>query len=182
MAYPPISILKRRTPPKINDRRQAQNGIARLVYHHAERAVIVKAGAAVHYSLDDCWAFCYFSMCGHIGPSWPELWTLDERREFSYTPCLLMKAVLHLRLSSHASTALFSCRFKCPCPPGWQQRFHGNADRAYNTLHFATQSRVPKGASPFGNPNNKTAICSPFAGSISPFVVSSPFRSACSSL
>ena len=32
----------------------------------------------------------------------------------------------------HASTALFSCRFKCPCPPRRQRHFHGNADRAYN--------------------------------------------------
>ena len=45
----------------------------------------------------------------------------------------------------HAITALFSCRFKCPCPPRRQRHFHGNADRAYNTLHFALQSRVPKG-------------------------------------
>ena len=45
----------------------------------------------------------------------------------------------------HASTALFSCRFKCPCSPRRQRYFHGNADRAYNTLHFATQSRVPRG-------------------------------------
>lgn len=48
----------------------------------------------------------------------------------------------------HAITALFSCRFKCPCPPRRQWRFHGNADRAYNTLHFAPQSRVPNGALP----------------------------------
>ena len=45
----------------------------------------------------------------------------------------------------HASTALFSYRFKCPCPPRRQRHFHGNADRAYNTLHFASQSRVPRG-------------------------------------
>ena len=44
--------------------------------------------------------------------------------------------------------ALFSCRFKCPCPPRRQRHFHGNADRAYNTLHFAPQSRVPNGALP----------------------------------
>ena len=48
----------------------------------------------------------------------------------------------------HASTALFSCRFKCPCPPRRQRYFQGNADRAYNTLHFAPQSRVPNGALP----------------------------------
>ena len=55
----------------------------------------------------------------------------------------------------HAITVLFSCRFKCPCPPRRQRYFHGNADRAYNTLHFATQSRVPKGY-PLETPNNKT--------------------------
>ena len=44
----------------------------------------------------------------------------------------------------HTNTALFSRRFKCPCPPQRQRHFHGNADRAYNTLHFALQSRVPK--------------------------------------
>ena len=56
----------------------------------------------------------------------------------------------------HASTALFSCRFKCPCPPRRQRHFHGNADRAYNTLHFASQSRVPNGGvAPFGNPTRK---------------------------
>ena len=36
-------------------------------------------------------------------------------------------------------TALFFCRFKCPCPPQRQRYFHGNADRAYNTLHFASK-------------------------------------------
>ena len=51
----------------------------------------------------------------------------------------------------HAITALFSCRFKCPCPIRRQWRFHGNADKAYNTLHFASKV-VCQGASPFGNP------------------------------
>ena len=57
----------------------------------------------------------------------------------------------------HAITALFSCRFKCPCPPWWQPHFRSNADRAYNTLHFATQSRVPKGV-PFGNPKQQNRL------------------------
>ena len=45
----------------------------------------------------------------------------------------------------HAITALFSCRFKCPCPPRWQPHFHGNADRAYNTLHFASKVVCQRG-------------------------------------
>ena len=48
----------------------------------------------------------------------------------------------------HAITALFSCRFKCPCPPRRQRHFHGNADRAYNTLHFASKVVCQMGALP----------------------------------
>ena len=70
----------------------------------------------------------------------------------------------------HTSTALFSCRFKYPCPPRRQRHFHGNADRAYNTLHFASQSRVPNGGvAPFGNPPQEKAVCSPFTGAHTAF-------------
>ena len=44
-----------------------------------------------------------------------------------------------LAASRHTITALFSCRFKCPCPPRRQRHFHNNADRAYNTLHLASK-------------------------------------------
>ena len=57
----------------------------------------------------------------------------------------------------HAITALFSCRFKCPCPPRRQRHFLGNADRAYNTLHFASKV-VCQGASPFGNPGQQNRL------------------------
>ena len=45
----------------------------------------------------------------------------------------------------HAITALLSCCFKCPCPPGWQPHFRSNADRAYNTLHFASKVVCQRG-------------------------------------
>lgn len=51
----------------------------------------------------------------------------------------------------HAITVLFSCCFKCPCPPRRQPHFRSNADRAYNTLHFASKV-VCQRESPFGNP------------------------------
>ena len=57
----------------------------------------------------------------------------------------------------HTITALVSCRFKCPCPPRRQRHFHGNADRAYNTLHFASKV-VCQGASPFGNPGQQNRL------------------------
>ena len=75
----------------------------------------------------------------------------------------------------HTSTALFSCRFKCPCPPRRQRHFHGNADRAYNTLHFASQSRVPNGGvAPFGNPHKKRRYATPPRGAYRLFLLSSP--------
>ena len=46
---------------------------------------------------------------------------------------------LALAAPRHAITALFSCCFKCPCPPRRQPHFRSNADRAYNTLHFASK-------------------------------------------
>ena len=75
----------------------------------------------------------------------------------------------------HTSTTLFSCRFKCPCPPRRQRHFHGNADRAYNTLHFASQSRVPNGGvAPFGNPHKKRRYATPPRGAYRLFLLSSP--------
>ena len=75
----------------------------------------------------------------------------------------------------HTSTALFSCRFKCPCPPRRQRHFHGNADRAYNTLHFAPQSRVPNGGRcPLWKPPQEKAVRYPSTGRIPPFLVIQP--------
>ena len=62
-----------------------------------------------------------------------------------------------LAASRHTITALFSCRFKCPCPPRRQRHFRSNADRAYNTLHFASKV-VCQGASPFGNPGQQNRL------------------------
>ena len=81
----------------------------------------------------------------------------------------------------HASTALFSCRFKscrfkCPCPPRRQRHFHDNADRAYNTLHFASQSRVPNGGvAPLWKPPQEKAVrYPPPRGAYRLFLLSSP--------
>ena len=57
----------------------------------------------------------------------------------------------------HTITALFSCCFKCPCPPQRQPHFRSNVDRAYNTLHFASKV-VCQGASPFGNPGQQNRL------------------------
>ena len=41
--------------------------------------------------------------------------------------------------------------------PQRQRHFHGNADRAYNTLHYASKV-VCQGASPFGNPGQQNRL------------------------
>ena len=64
----------------------------------------------------------------------------------------------------HAITALFSCRFKCPCPPRRQRHFHGNTDRAYNTLHFASKVVCQKGLCPLWIPPQEKTICVPSMG------------------
>ena len=48
-------------------------------------------------------------------------------------------------------------------------------NRAYNTLHFASQSRVPNGGvAPFGNPHKKRRYATPPRGAYRLFLLSSP--------
>ena len=77
----------------------------------------------------------------------------------------------------HASTALFSCRFKCPSLPGGNGIFTATPTEriTYNTLHFASQSRVPNGGfAPFGNPHKKRRYATPPRGAYRLFLLSSP--------
>ena len=108
---------------------------------------------------------------------WPQLRdTLSTSRSvgrgtgLSYTPCLLMKPDLRLRLHATQAQSCFPA-----APPRRQRHFHGNADRAYNTLHFASQSRVPNGGvAPFGNPHKKRRYATPLRGAYRLFLLSSP--------
>ena len=138
----------------------------------AGRRAAVKAGCkSVHFSLDSCPLSCYFSgsvvtTSGHF------VHKLERRtRDGAFIYALSADETRPaLAAPRHASTALFSCRFKCPCPPRRQRHFHGNADRAYNTLHFALQSRVPNGGvAPFGNPHKKRRYATPLHGAHTAF-------------
>ena len=109
--------------------------------HSAERRAAVKAGCKpVHFSLDGCPLSCYFF--GNVATLRD---TLSTSRSVGRGTGAFIYALSAdetrpaLAAPRHASTALFSCRFKCPCPPRRQRHFHGNADRAYNTLHFASK-------------------------------------------
>ena len=145
--------------------------------HLAGRRAAVKAGCkSVHFSLDSCPLSCYFSgsvvtTSGHF------VHKLERRtRDGAFIYALSADETRPaLAAPRHASTALFSCRFKCPCPPRRQRHFHGNADRAYNTLHFASQSRVPNGGvAPLGTPHKKRRHASPPRGAYRLFLLSSP--------
>ena len=82
-----------------------------------------------------------------------------------------MKTALRLRLHATQAQPCFPAASNALALPG------GNADRAYNTLHFASQSRVPNGGvAPFGNPRQQNRRYAALSGSIPPFVVSSPFH------
>ena len=123
--------------------------------HPAGRRAAVKAGCnPVHFSLDGCPLSCYFS--GNVATLWD---TLSTSRSVGRGAGAFIYALSAdetrpaLAAPRHASTALFSCRFKscrfkCPCPPRRQRHFHGNADRAYNTLHFASKVVCQMGALP----------------------------------
>ena len=125
-------------------------GLAALSIHSAERLAAVKAGCKpVHFSLDGCPLSCYFS--GNVATLRD---TLSTSRSVGRGAGAFIYALSAdetspaLAASRHAITALFSCRFKRICPPRRQRHFHGNADRAYNTLHFASKVVCQMGALP----------------------------------
>ena len=93
----------------------------------------------------------------------------------SYTPCLLMKTDLRLRLHATQAQPCFPAASNALALPRRQRHFHGNADRAYNTLHFASQSRVPNGGvAPFEIPHKKRRYATPPRGAYRLFLLSSP--------
>ena len=127
--------------------------------HSAGRWAAVKAGCKlVHFSPDACPLSCYFS--GNVATLRD---TLSTSRSVGRGTGAFIYALSAdetspaLAAPRHAITALFSCCFKCPCPTRRQPHFRSNADRAYNTLHFASKV-VCQGASPFGNPGQQNRL------------------------
>ena len=68
----------------------------------------------------------------------------------------------------HTSTALFSCRFKCPCPPRRQRYF--TATPTERITHYTLLRKVvcQWGVAPFGNPHKKSGTL-PFHGAHTAF-------------
>ena len=83
--------------------------------------------------------FQFLWECVHkFGTFCPEVWCRTRDGAFIYA-LSADETSPALAAPHHAITALFSCCFKCPCPPRRQPHFRSNADRAYNTLHFASK-------------------------------------------
>ena len=111
---------EKRNTPKSERERPSTLRDGRLVHHSAERRVAVKAGCKpVHFSLDGCPLSCYFS--GSVATTSGHFVHKSERRTrdgaFIYAQSAVETRPV-LTALRHASTALFSCRSKCPCPPG----------------------------------------------------------------
>ena len=122
-----------------------------------------------------CCPAIFSGMWPHFGILCPQVGAQYEGRGLPYTPCPLMKPVLRLRLHATQAQPCFPAASNDCCPPRRQRHFHGNADRAYNTLHFASQSRVPNGGvAPFGNPHKKRRYATPPRGAYRLFLLSSP--------
>ena len=141
--------------------------------HLAGRRAAVKAGCkSVHFSLDSCPLSCYFSgsvvtTSGHF------VHKLERRtRDGAFIYALSADETRPaLAAPRHASTALFSCRFKCPCPPRRQRHFHGNADRAYKLCKVVCQmGALP----PLETPTRKGGTLPPPRGAYRLFLLSSP--------
>ena len=153
MASRPFQFLEKKRS-KIRKRASKHfEGLAALSTHSAGRWAAVKAGCKlVHFSPDACPLSCYFS--GNVATLRD---TLSTSRSVGRGTGAFIYALSAdetrpaLAAPRHAITVLFFCCFKCPCPLRWQPHFRSNADRAYNTLHFASKV-VCQGASPFGNP------------------------------
>ena len=150
MASRPFQFLEKKRS-KIR-KRAAKHfaGLAALSTHSAGRWAAVKAGyKPVHFSIDGCPLSCYFS--GSVATLRD---TLSTSRSVGRGTGAFIYALSAdetspaLAASRHAITALFSCCFKRPCPPRRQRHFHGNADRAYNTLHFVSKVVCQMGALP----------------------------------
>ncbi len=96
-----------------------------------------------------------------------------------YMPCMLMKPDLRLRLHAMQEQPCFHATSNPLLLPG------GNADRAYNTLHFVSKV-VSQRTGPLETPDNKTGYISrtfPVLDTQPLFIASGPVLwSACNSL
>ena len=175
MASRPFQFLEKKRS-KIRKRAAKHfEGLAALSTHSTGRRAAVKTGCKpVHFSLDGCPLSCYF----------PGVWPLlRDTLSTSRSVGRGTGAFIYLPPFSETSPIFCSFPFTKSQPTGAngaQKAPHpvspvSHASR-YNTLHFASQSRVPNGgfAPPFGNPHKKRRYATPPRGAYRLFLLSSP--------
>ena len=151
--------------------------LAALSTHSAGRRAAVKAGCKpIHFSLDGCPLSCCFS--GSVATLRDTLSTIRsvgrEGWELSYTPCLLMKPDLRLRLHATQAQPCFPAVSNAIALPGGNGIFTATPTERI-THDFAKQSRVPNGGvAPIENPQKKRRYATPPRGAYRLFLLSSP--------
>ena len=142
MAFPPISILRKERPLKINE-----------------------CGHTYSHDVQRFGTFC------------PIGWG----RGLSYTPCLLMKSVLRLRLHATQSQTCFPAASNALALPGGNSIFTSTPTERITHYTLQAKSCAKWGTAPFGYPHNKQALCPCWEHSA--VCCQQPVsRSACSSL
>ena len=177
MASRPFQFLEKKRS-KIRKRAAKHfEGLAALSTHSAGQRAEVKAGCKpVHFSLDGCPLSCYFS--GSVATTSGHFVHKSERRTrdggFHIPAAVLWKqpdfSLIPIRKNSACFPAGANRAHEAPHPV-----FHASHASRYNTLHFASQSRVPNGGfAPFGNPHKKRRYATPPRGAYRLFLLSSP--------
>ena len=93
-------------------------------------------------------------MWPHFGPLCPQVGAQDEGRGLSYTPCLLMKLVLRLRLHATQSQPCFPATSNAFALPGGNGIF--TATPTERITHYTLQAKsCAKGQAPLETPDNK---------------------------
>ena len=180
MAFHPISIFREKRS-KIRKRAAKHfEGLAALSTHSAGRRAAVKAGCKpIHFSLDGCPLSCCFS--GSVATTSRHFVHKSERRTrdggLSYTPCLLMKPDLRLRLHATQAQPCFLAASNLAASnalalPGGNGIF--TTTPTERITHYTLLRKVVcqmGGVAPLWKPPQKKTVCYPSTGRIPPFFV-----------
>ena len=105
----------------------------------------------------------FSEMWPHFGTLCPQVGAQYEGRGLSYTPCLLMKPVLRLRLYATQSQSCFPAASNALALPGGNGIF--TATPTERITHYTLQAKsCAKGQAPLETPDNKTGGMLPSLG------------------
>lgn len=151
-------------------------GLAALSTHSAERRAAVKAGCKpVHFSLDGCPLSCYFLRnVATLRDTLSTSRSVGRGTGLSYTPCLLMKTVLLLRLHATQSQPCFPVVSNALALPGGNGIFTATPTERITHYTLQAKSCAKWGLCPLWKPLQEKAVRYPSTGRIPPFLVIQP--------